>query len=224
MRFYDYRSLIRSLIQKQQTAKQIEEVCRERGYDGSVSTLNTMIAREGRNSKNNGNKPLFLHQRLLHIIWNFHGPPHEDCFKHIHSKLLSAFPDILLLDKIVSFFRQLFYSKDPQFLMEWIHQHEKKQVSIDLLFHRGTEERPSGYFKQYSGTLKQWCDRRTCESLKNYQTNDVWPSKVSSFKNSSLIGIISYIKKIKPIVRRIVVKLSQKKCKSQFDLTSTVCI
>ncbi|OZI11881.1 hypothetical protein CEW92_09415 [Bacillaceae bacterium SAS-127] len=139
-RFDDYRSLIRSLVQKQQTAKQIEEVCRERGYDGSVSTLNTMIARERRNSKNNGNKPLFLRQRLLSIIWNFHGPPHEDCFKHIHSKLLSAFPDILLLNKIVSSFRQLFYSKDPQCLIEWIHQHEKSKFPLICSFIEGLKK------------------------------------------------------------------------------------
>lgn len=44
---YDkYRPLIKDLLLKETLAKRIEEVCRSKGYNGSLSTLNKMIAKK----------------------------------------------------------------------------------------------------------------------------------------------------------------------------------
>ncbi|WP_331428874.1 transposase [Domibacillus enclensis] len=139
--FYDeYRSLIRALIQKEQKAKHIEAACRARGYKGSTSTLNTMIATERRCLKEKRAKPLYLRQKLLSMMWNFTIPSHKAYFKHIHPQLLATFPDILLLDELVFSFRQLFYSKNPSDLIEWIERYERSHFSFIHSFITGLRQ------------------------------------------------------------------------------------
>ncbi|KON69314.1 hypothetical protein AKG34_11440 [Peribacillus butanolivorans] len=45
------RPLVHSLVKKGQKAKQIEQECRSQGSTGSLSTLNTMIAEERKQTK-----------------------------------------------------------------------------------------------------------------------------------------------------------------------------
>lgn len=84
-----YRPLVHSLVKKGQTAKMIEEKCRKEGYTGSITTLNTMIAKERKKIERKGKEAFSFRQKILSLIWN---PDNKDSLDEIaEDKFIRSF-------------------------------------------------------------------------------------------------------------------------------------
>lgn len=117
---YDqYRLLINKLVARKLPSKQIEKSCRARGYNGSTSTLNKMIAEERKQSSTEI-LTLSLRQKILKIIWNFEHPNHTDQIRNLHPQIVDLFPELLAVDKLVLTFRSLYHHKARDGLRNWL--------------------------------------------------------------------------------------------------------
>ncbi|AXI00539.1 transposase [Sporosarcina sp. PTS2304] len=127
-----YRPLIHSLVKKGQTAKVIEEQCCTEGYTGSMTTLNTMIAKERKKIERKGKEAFSFRQKILSLIWNPDNKDSLDEIAELHPELLTAFPLITKFNELVHSFRELVKSKKDQQLPAWI----ERQKSIEDKFIR----------------------------------------------------------------------------------------
>lgn len=137
-KYHAYQALIQRLVQEGQSFKKIEASCRDKGYKGSVSTLNALIAQARRNQKRE--RPLFLHQRILKILWDFQKKNHKSQFEQIHPDFLNVFPDILSLDHMVSSFRMIYKNKESFQLLEWMEKHRTSKFPFFQSFIAGLKE------------------------------------------------------------------------------------
>lgn len=109
---YDrFRLLIRSLIQEEQTVKKIEDACRAEGYQGSLSTLNALVAEVRREVRQKKSAAISLRQKVIHVIWDFKKGNHRERLHELHPALLKTFPQLKKLDELVHSFRKLFNEK-----------------------------------------------------------------------------------------------------------------
>ncbi|MCP3764538.1 helix-turn-helix domain-containing protein [Domibacillus sp. A3M-37] len=136
-RFNHFRPLVRSLIGKGKSVKQIEDACRKEGFTGSLATLNSMASEERRKEKSHSPPALHLQQKVLHLLWS---PPETkvneklDC---LHPQFAEAFPDIFELYRIIGSFRQLIAEKRDEDLAGWIHTIRKQGLALFApLLHR----------------------------------------------------------------------------------------
>jgi transposase len=134
-KYHSYQPLIQRLVQDGQSLKSIEAVCRKKGYKGSTSTLNTMIARTRRSRTRE--PTLFLQQKILRIVWDFQKRDHKNQFEQLHPDFLTVFPDVLLLDQAVSSFRKIFKNKEPHQLLVWMENHQKSKFPFLQSFSEG---------------------------------------------------------------------------------------
>ncbi len=117
---YDpFRPLIKQLVLKRLPAKQIEIICRSKGYNGSLSTLNRIIA-EVRKENDMNTTTLSIRGKVINIIWNFHSENHLEQIKAIHPRIIDEFPELLEIDQFVHSFRLLFRRKERDGLRKWI--------------------------------------------------------------------------------------------------------
>ncbi|WP_462405995.1 ISL3 family transposase [Gracilibacillus sp. Marseille-QA3620] len=137
-KYQAYQALILNLVKDGLSFKKIEASCREKGYKGSVSTLNTLIAQARRNQKRE--RPIFLHRRILKIVWDFQKKDHKSQFEQIHPDFLNVFPDILSLDQMVSSFRIIFKNKESSQLLEWMEKYQTNKFPFFQSFIAGLKE------------------------------------------------------------------------------------
>lgn len=119
-RYDSYRNLVRELVERELTGREIEAVCRVKGYEGSVSTLNTMIAEERRIDPSSKRAVYSFRQKVLQVIWDFKNKEHASCLQDLHPELLKEFPELLKLDELVLSFRSLFIRKARDGLRKWL--------------------------------------------------------------------------------------------------------
>lgn len=138
--YQKHRPLVHSLIKKNQTNKQIEEVCRSEGYRGSLSTLNKMIAEERRKIKTNEPKTYSLRQKIISIVWDFKKANHMERFLQLHPSLLETFPEVIEIDKMVHSFRNLFNEKNIISLENWINKYQSSSFPYIHAFINGLNQ------------------------------------------------------------------------------------
>ncbi|MBO0994842.1 ISL3 family transposase [Bacillus sp. SD088] len=140
--YQKYRPLIHSLLLKEQsnTNHQIEKVCRSKGYTGSLSTLNAMIAEERRNAKNLEPKSYYFRQKIIKIIWDFEKNNHIECLRQLHPKLLEVFPELKVIDELVGSFRNLFSEKSIESLEYWMNHYNESDLSHVKSFINGLRQ------------------------------------------------------------------------------------
>src|SRR5699024_1480186 len=109
--------------------KQIEEICREEGYTGSLTTLNTMIAEERRKTMKNESKSYSFRQKIISIVWDFTKDNHVDRFHQLHPSLLETFPEVIEIDRLVGSFRELFNEKSIGSLDDWMAEYQNSSFS-----------------------------------------------------------------------------------------------
>lgn len=123
--YQNFRPLIHSLVLKKQSNNQIEKVCRSKGYTGSLSTLNAMVAEERRNAKILESKSYYFRKKVIKIIWDFEEDNHIERLHQLHPKLLDVFPELKVIDGLVSSFRDLFSEKSVKSLECWMNQYNE---------------------------------------------------------------------------------------------------
>lgn len=138
--FDQFRPLIRSLLQEEQTVKQIEAACRAAGYQGSLSTLNALVATERRHVRRNRPAAISIRQKVIHIFWDFKEAHHQDRLDSVHPALLGVFPQLVQLDELVGSFRALFREKEPEKLENWLERHEHGNFSFIQSFSKGIRQ------------------------------------------------------------------------------------
>lgn len=138
--YQKYRPIIHLLILKEQSNHQIEKVCRSKGYTGSLSTLNGMIAEERRSKKNFEPKSYYFRQKIIKIIWDFEKENHNEQLHKLHPKLLEEFPELIDIDKLVGSFRNLFTEKSVDSLDYWIRQYNESNFSHVKSFINGLRQ------------------------------------------------------------------------------------
>lgn len=135
--FKRFHSLIRSLVQEEQTVKQIEAACRAEGYRGSLGTLNNLVAEERRQTRQSKPATISVRQKVLHVIWDFEKGNHQERIQELHPDLLRTFPQLMKLDELVHSFRELFKEKKAENLMSWIATYEQVDFSFVQSFIQG---------------------------------------------------------------------------------------
>lgn len=138
--FDRFRPLIRSLIQEERVVKQIEAVCRIQGYQGSLSTLNALVAGERRELRKKQPAAISVRQKVLHIIWDFRTGKHRERIRKLHPALPEMFPQLIQLDELVHSFRELFREKVPENLTEWIEQYRQCNFPLVQSFVEGIRQ------------------------------------------------------------------------------------
>ncbi|MBE1557212.1 transposase, partial [Sporosarcina limicola] len=135
-----FDTLIQALLLDSQTGNQIEEACRLKGYTGSRSTLNKMIARERRNVKQGKAKTYSVRQKVIQVIWDFKKGHHLERIGQLHPELPESFPEIIELDQLVQNFRNLFTEKRSEKLVEWLAEYKQLDYPFIQSFIHGIEQ------------------------------------------------------------------------------------
>lgn len=138
--FGRFRPLIRSLIQEERAVEQIETFCRTQGYQGSLSTLNALVAGERRELRKKKPATISVRQKVLHIIWDFKIGKHRDRIGKLHPALPEMFPQLIQLDELVHSFRELFREKASENLAEWIEQYKQCDFPLVQSFIEGIRQ------------------------------------------------------------------------------------
>lgn len=129
--------MIRGLLSENKTGNQIEKICRSKGYTGSRSTLNTIIAKERQNLVKGRPKSFSFRQKIIQVFWDFkRADCHMERINHLHPALLKTFPEIKELDDLIRSFRNLFTARKSEDLAKWI----KKYEQLDFPFIQGVRQ------------------------------------------------------------------------------------
>ena len=132
-----FRFLIRSLILEEQSVKQIEVACRAEGYNGSLGTLNNIVAEERHQIRQNKPASISVRQKVIHVIWDFKKGNHRERLHELHPALLKTFPELQQLDELVTSFRNLFKENSGESLIDWIEVYKQVDLSFVYSFIQG---------------------------------------------------------------------------------------
>lgn len=128
-RYDRFRPLIQSLVQQEQSTEQIEIACRKKSYQGSLGTLNTMIAEERRRQRTSCPPALYLRQKVLFLLWSPAEEHPEQQLVDLHPLFSQAFPQVFNLYQMIHSFRKLLIEKEPKRLTEWINRYSETEFA-----------------------------------------------------------------------------------------------
>ena len=135
--FQQFRPLIRSLILEERSNEYMEKACRSKGYTGSRSTLNNMMADERKQTKQGKPAAIPVRQKTLRILWDVEKEKHRERIEKLHPELLRTFPQIMELDELIHSFRELFKEKNAEKLMDWLENQQLANFSFIHSFAQG---------------------------------------------------------------------------------------
>jgi len=135
-----YRPLVQTLLLESQTGDQIAAACRLKGYTGSRSTLNKIIAEERHSTQQEKSKTFSFRQKVIQVIWDFKNENHIERIDQLHPDLLESFPSIKNLDKLVQSFRNLFSEKRSERLVDWLKDYDHIDFPFIKIFIRGIQQ------------------------------------------------------------------------------------
>lgn len=138
--FDRFHPLIRSLVQAEQTVKEIEAACRAAGYQGSLSTLNALVASEKRRIRQNKPAAISVRQKVIRLFWEFKESRHQERLHGLHPALSEAFPQLNQLNELVGSFRELFREKETDKLAEWMERHKRCDFPFIQSFIEGVRQ------------------------------------------------------------------------------------
>lgn len=138
--YQKYHPLVHSLVRENQSNRQIEERCRSEGYNGSLSTLNTMIAEARRKARTDAPKSYSFRQKIINILWDFKKGHLIERLLQLHPCLLETFPEVIELEKLVHSFRNLFNEKNIPALDNWINEYQSSEFPYIQSFIKGLNQ------------------------------------------------------------------------------------
>ncbi len=128
-----YADIIRGMLDKGNTFKEIEAAIREDGYDGSISTIRMFATRERKlwkEAKNEADGPVEKIERkwLISLLYT-----PIDKVKGIAQvqldKVIEKYPTICNIYDSVKSFKQTLFSKKPEEIEKWITEAEEMNIA-----------------------------------------------------------------------------------------------
>ncbi|WP_147803335.1 transposase [Alkalicoccus halolimnae] len=147
---YDsYRPQIHDLIQQGKKADDIEKICRQFGYTGSRSTLNTMIAKERQHFS--PPKPFIKPRKVFKQLWSMSDP--TEPMGEIEEAWKTQWPPIQDLCTFLIGFRQMFIETDASLFNSYLRCEAYTAFPAVQRFIRGLEKDKQGI---HNAVLLPW--------------------------------------------------------------------